>query len=288
MAKAANFADRDVPCLERILQFSDSMSANELKLAEFVLKNAPLLRDYSSQQLASTVKVSQSSVIKFSQKLGYSGFPDLKLAITAEIAKGVLPGGAAAKEAPQQRAEDEANELHYLKMQYLQAAGDQNSQASLLGAVNAIEACKRLVLITVGDALPPARVFAESMISVGVPTLLVPDLPSQQAVTGSLGPTDAMLAASPAREFGPIVEMARAAKKAGASVISVTAFSLNLLQALADHKLYFRLDDVKPEMRGAMIRFALTDVFDTLFLQFAARDARRREALAQIGKRMTE
>lgn len=288
MAKAANFADRDVPCLERILQFSDSMSANELKLAEFVLKNAPLLRDYSSQQLASTVKVSQSSVIKFSQKLGYSGFPDLKLAITAEIAKGVLPGGAPAKEAPQQRAEDEANELHYLKMQHLQAAGDQNSQASLLGAVNAIEACKRLILITVGDALPPARVFAESMTSVGVPTLLIPDLPSQQAVTGSLGPTDAMLAASPAREFGPIVEMARAAKKAGASIISVTAFSLNLLQALADHKLYFRLDDVKPEMRGAMIRFALTDVFDTLFLQFAARDAKRRETLAQIGKRMTE
>ncbi|MEQ8177274.1 MAG: MurR/RpiR family transcriptional regulator [Amphiplicatus sp.] len=287
MAKTANFAERDVPCLERILQFSDAMSANELKLAEFVLKNAPLLRDYSSQQLASTVKVSQSSVIKFSQKLGYSGFPDLKLAITAELAKGVLPG-AGAKEAPQQRIEDQANELHYRKMEYLQAAGDQNSPASLLEAVKALETCSRLVLITVGDALPPARVFADSMTSLGVPTLLASDLPSQQAVTGSLGPNDVMLAVSPAREFGPIVEMARTAKKAGAGVISITAFSLNLLQALADHKLYFRLDDARPEMRGAMIRFALTDVFDTLFLQFAARDAKRRETFMQISKRMTE
>lgn len=287
MAKAAHYADRDVPCLERILQFSDSMSANELKLAEFVLKNAPLLRDYSSQQLASTVKVSQSSVIKFSQKLGYSGFPDLKLAITAELAKGVLPGGGAAKE-PARRLEDETNELHYRKMEHLQAAGDQNSPAALLDAVKAIEACKRLMLITVGDALAPAKVFADLMIAIGVPTLLVADLPSQQAVIGSIGSKDAMLAVSPGREFGPIVEMARTAKKAGASVISITTFSLNLLQALSDHKLYFRLDDVKPELRGAMIRFALTEVFDSLFLQFAARDDKRREALIQINKRMSE
>lgn len=287
MAKAEKFADRDMPCLERILQFSDSMSANELKLAEFVLNNAPLLRDYSSQQLAATVKVSQSSVIKFSQKLGYSGFPDLKLALTAEIAKGVLPGPAARETAPQKQ-KDEANELHYQKMQYLQAARDQNTEAAILGAVKTIEKCNRLILIPVGDALPPAKVFADQLTTVGVPALLPPDLPSQQAVVGSIGQRDVMLAVSPGRQFAPIAEMARTAKKAGASVISITGFSLNHLQAFSDHKIYIRVEDARLEFKGAMTRFALNDVFDTLFLQLVARDEKKRETLMQINRRMTE
>jgi len=288
MAKIAHYADRDVPCLERILQFSESMSANELKLAEFVLKNAPLLRDYSSQQLASTVKVSQSSVIKFSQKLGYSGFPDLKLAITAEIAKGVLPTGSAQKESGNENREDETHELHYRKLEYLQAARDQNSRETLLEAVKAIDTSSRLILIAIGDALSPARVFADSMMGIGVPTLLAPDLPSQQAVIGSIGPKDALMIVSPSRDFGAIVEMARAAKKAGAAVISITPFSLNLLQALSDHKIYFRLEDSRIELRGTMIRFALNDVFDTLFLLLAGADEKRREALIQLNRRKTE
>ena len=63
------------------------MSANEKKLADFILDNASLIRDYSSQQIAAAVGVSQSSVVKFSQKIGYRGFTDLKLAIHESVVK---------------------------------------------------------------------------------------------------------------------------------------------------------------------------------------------------------
>ena len=66
-------------CLTIIRSARDEMSANEKKLADFVLDNASLVRDYSSQQIAASVGVSQSSVVKFSKKLGYRGFTDLKL-----------------------------------------------------------------------------------------------------------------------------------------------------------------------------------------------------------------
>ncbi len=56
----------------------DRMSAIERRIADFLLENAHLLRDYSSQQLASALGISQSSVVKFSQKLGFKGYPDLK------------------------------------------------------------------------------------------------------------------------------------------------------------------------------------------------------------------
>src|SRR5882672_6740017 len=66
----------------------DQMSAIERRIADFLLENAHLLRDYSSQQLANALKISQSSVVKFSQKLGFKGYPDLKYSIGDSLARG--------------------------------------------------------------------------------------------------------------------------------------------------------------------------------------------------------
>ena len=69
----------------------DQMSAIERRIADYILENAHLLRDYSSQQLANALKISQSSVVKFSQKLGFKGYPDLKYSVGESIARGEPP-----------------------------------------------------------------------------------------------------------------------------------------------------------------------------------------------------
>src|SRR5882672_9609402 len=65
----------------------DQMSAIERRIADFILENAHLLRDYSSQQLANSLRISQSSVVKFSQKLGFKGYPDLKVSVSEAVAR---------------------------------------------------------------------------------------------------------------------------------------------------------------------------------------------------------
>ena len=73
--------------LLKIRSERDQMSAIERRIADFLLENAHLLRDYSSQQLADALRISQSSVVKFSQKLGFKGYPDLKFSVGEEIAR---------------------------------------------------------------------------------------------------------------------------------------------------------------------------------------------------------
>jgi len=63
------------------------MSAMDRRIADYILANSQLLRDYSSQQLADALKISQSSVVKFAQRLGFKGYPDLKLSITEAVAR---------------------------------------------------------------------------------------------------------------------------------------------------------------------------------------------------------
>ncbi|MER1979366.1 MurR/RpiR family transcriptional regulator, partial [Pseudocitrobacter faecalis] len=64
-------------CLIRIRQRYPHLAQSDKKLADF-----NLARHLSSQQLASQSGVSQSSVVKFAQKMGFKGFPALKLALS--------------------------------------------------------------------------------------------------------------------------------------------------------------------------------------------------------------
>ena len=65
----------------KIKALRQSLSSSEAKLADFTLNSANAIRNLSSVELAKVVGVSQSSVVKFSQKLGYKGFPAFKLAV---------------------------------------------------------------------------------------------------------------------------------------------------------------------------------------------------------------
>ncbi len=63
-----------ISALVKIRSERDRMSAIERRIANFVLENAHLLRDYSAQQLADAIGISQSSMVKVCQKLGVKGY----------------------------------------------------------------------------------------------------------------------------------------------------------------------------------------------------------------------
>src|SRR5688572_13848214 len=93
-----------MPPLLKIRSERDQMSAIERRIADFLLENAHLLRDYSSQQLADALEISQSSVVKFSQKLGFKGYPDLKFSIGEAVARNNNGGTNAAGATRQTRS----------------------------------------------------------------------------------------------------------------------------------------------------------------------------------------
>jgi DNA-binding MurR/RpiR family transcriptional regulator len=61
-------------CLIRIRQRYAGFAQSDKKLADFSAAQPDHARHLSSQQLASEAGVSQSSVVKFAQKIGFKGF----------------------------------------------------------------------------------------------------------------------------------------------------------------------------------------------------------------------
>ena len=72
----------------------DSRTAADRQIAQFIIDNPNEMLAMSSAALAEATGRSQSSVVKFSQKLGYGGYQQLKLAVNkAKALEWQAPGG---------------------------------------------------------------------------------------------------------------------------------------------------------------------------------------------------
>jgi RpiR family murPQ operon transcriptional repressor len=245
------------------------MSANEKKLADFVLENASLVRDYSSQQIAASVGVSQSSVVKFSQKLGYRGFTDLKLAIHESVVKqesnvSVLHGKGASSGAEVSLKD----RLYQAKSEAISGASDLNDDNSLLAAARAIDASARVQLVGSGSAYIVARDTACKMMSFGKPVIAEADAEMQLSGVATLQRNDCLIVISAQGQSAHLSQLAQLAKKAGVTIISLTNQSANPVSALADIRLYSVSrgadSDMSAIVAGTSQRHVIDLVFSTL------------------------
>ena len=67
-----------------------TMGKSEKKVADFLLLHAGEVLPYSIRELAAASDSSEATVVRFSRRLGFAGYRDLKLALAGESEKKVI------------------------------------------------------------------------------------------------------------------------------------------------------------------------------------------------------
>lgn len=257
-------------CLAIIRAARDEMSANEKKLANFILDNAPLVRDYSSQQIAASVGVSQSSVVKFSQKMGYKGFTDLKLAIHESVVK--QESGVAvlqARRSGRRSGSSLKERLYDSKFDAITAVTELNDDVVLRSAARAIDKAVRVQIAGVGPNFALARDFAFRLASTGKPVLAEADAEAQIACAKTLGADDCLVIVSTTGQSSQLQQLAKLAKKARVTVISLTDQAANPIAAVADIRLYSVSRSGSGELPDVLAMTSKQHVMDLVFYTLA-------------------
>ena len=243
----------------------DSMSAIERRIADFVLDNAQLLRDYSSQQMANALGISQSSVVKFSQKLGFRGYPDLKYAIGQALAR----GDGTANEQAVPAIDDHgrlADSLWKLKSEaeeesrLINAPQKMDEIASLLGRAG------KVFLIGLGEDDIHARAFALRLSMLGILTVHNFDTAHMTASVSSASLGDVLLAFSEHGRQASLCQISRYFQQQRGKVISVTRHTSNPLRAHADIALLVSAHDERPYIEPLLYHAGLQHLLDRVFV----------------------
>jgi len=268
-------------CLVKMRTVRDELSANEKKIADFILKNSALIRDYSSQNLAASVGVSQSSIIKFSQKLNYRGFTDLKLAIHESVVK----SDTGAQSGESRRRADKGTDsvpqkLYRIKTEALLTTMELNDEKRILSAVRVLEKSKRIQIIALGAGSLVARNFASMLIQVGKLVIAEVDTYIQLSSIATLGKGDAVFVISFSGQSAKMIHMAQQAKKAGVAIVSLTNYSANPIRSLADVQLFSVNREGEFDVPQIISSASQQHVVDMLFSFMLKRDGKAKELLA--------
>ncbi|MBS0057154.1 MurR/RpiR family transcriptional regulator [Yersinia sp. Marseille-Q3913] len=256
--------------LLRIRQLYPTLAQNDRKLANFLLTNPEQARHLSSQRLAQQTGVSQSAVVKFAQKLGYKGFPALKLALSEVVAAPTQAVTLHNQILSTDSLKTVGEKLLSEKAAALRATLDINSEQRLTQALEMLRAARRIILTGIGASGLVAKDLAYKLLKIGVMAVSETDMHAQLAAVQALDSRDLLLAISFSGERREINLAAEEAQRCGAKVLALTSFSPNSLQQRADHCLYTISEE--PVIRSAAIssstaQYALTDLLFMAMIQ---------------------
>ncbi len=281
--------DQSFSPLLKIRAERDQMSAIERRIADYLLENAQLLRDYSSQQLANSLGISQSSVVKFSQKLGFKGYPDLKYSIGEAIARS---GGARPGATTQAKRNDPhgalATDLWNAKSRAEEETRLINPPEKIDQIAGAIEGAHRVFVIGLGEDGIAARAFANKLALIGVLALHHADPVLMTASTAIADAKDVLLVFSELGSQTALCHLAREFAERGGRVVSVTRHSANPLRAHADVALLVSAHDERAHVEPLLYQSALQHLLDLLFLQLCEEGDGRLEQLHANAERIQD
>ena len=263
----------------KIKALRQSLSSSEAKLADFTLNSANAIRNLSSVELAKVVGVSQSSVVKFSQKLGYKGFPAFKLAVidalNDESSEPKLHGKITLNDSLEQIAE----KLLSSKLAVLTETKNLNEAPAIEKAVELLKSAKRILICGLGGSALVAKDFSYKLQKLGMPAIAEPDGHAQLAYVATFSKGDLVIAISESGMTREIAEVVKQAKKNSSSVISVTKFGSSLVADSADVKLYSVAEGESVRLSSILARTAQDFVIDILFIALTQSSRQGRKLL---------
>lgn len=266
--------------LVKIRSERDRMSAVERRIADFILDNAHLLRDYSSQQLANALGISQSSVVKFTQKLGFKGYPDLKYSVGEAIAR--------ADNGDDEADDSLAGSLWRRKSEAEEATRLINPPQTLAAVAEAIGTAGRsgkVFIIGLGEDDIHARGFALKLSLLGILTVHNFDTARMTANISAACPGDVLVVFSEHGNHPALCKISRYFRERRGQVISVTRHTANPLRTLADVALLVSAHDEHPYIQSLLYQSALQHLLDVIFVRLCeGDDARHAQLVANLDR----
>jgi RpiR family transcriptional regulator, murPQ operon repressor len=264
-----------------------SLSDGALRIADFILEERERISEMSSTEVAERAAVSQSAVVKFVQKLGYSGMTAFRLAISAETARQETAQSMIANVPLHNEitSEDDPKTIAQKLMQEKVNALIETTREidyKVLGRVIDRINSARLVQVTgIGGSFQVASDLAHKLLKMGIVALIDADSHVQLATANTLGPQDVQIAISYSGRKKEIVEAARVAKGRKARVVAITnPADNNPLAGLADLKLFTLADEARLRSSAISSRTAQCVVTDLIFMLLMQSEPQRNDMVA--------
>jgi len=210
--------------------YLNQLGETDIQILTYIRKNKEAASRCTIEALAVRCNVSRTTILRFAQKLGFSGFSEMKVRLKWEC---------------EQSSKLPDNALDLVCGDYVKLIGDMKEK-DCEGICSALHTADKVFVYGTGATQANvARELQRAFLSARRYICLLEGTRHEtEMVSDSIGEKDAVIIISLTGETAAGVEFAKALKLRGACIISITKFKNNTLARLSDYNLYINTSSV--------------------------------------------
>ena len=259
--------DELVSPLIRIRGLYPSLRPSERRVADYVLANPAAVVFLSSTELGERAGTSDATVVKFSQRLGFRGYQELKIALAGEASSPALE--AFGEVEPGDGSTAIRDKVFGANIQALQDTRRVLDPGCLEKAVAAILGAKQVGFYGVGASGLVALDAQQKFMRIGLVCHAYVDTHLQATQAALLGKGDVAFGISHSGQTMETMEVMGLARGNGALTIALTNFPRSALALSVDITLLTSTRETTFRSGAIASRLAQLSVIDVLFMSVA-------------------
>ncbi len=272
--KGGNSLNRTL--LQAQLMYND-MGKSEKRVADWLFSHSGEILPYSITDLAFKCESSEATIVRFSKRLGCSGYQDLKLALAREHDKKVIASTITADDECFEIFEKVCNDAYMS----LERTKKTLSAEAMSDAADAISASRRVVLIGLGASAQVAEDASNKLLRAGCNSAAYADTHMQAIAVSQLKEGDTVIGISQSGASKDIVESMKLARSHGAKTVAITSRERSPIARFSDIVLLTDTEETRHSALGLNSHLSRLVVIDALCYKIVYQNTARARALGE-------
>lgn len=233
----------------------DDLTESERKALTYVMNHVDEVPYLTINQLAEQAFISKTVIINLAQKMGFSGFKELKYHINQQLKQDVVD-----------------HQQHQLSIkeatsQSVNRTMSLTSETDLLTCAETLLAANNIFIMARGTSKPVGYYLEHLLFSLGIHCFFIKDYNLSESFTNLVTEKDVVILISLSGSTKKIVDTARKVHLKKAKIISLTSFQSSILSSYADLKLFCHTEEQDTKTDDAISRIGFFLIVDLLVRQ---------------------
>ena len=239
------------------------MGNSERRIADWITQNFQEIIGFSISELANRCGCGEATIVRFSRRLGLSGYQELKLKIAQESAN-TASGGVIGIETG-----DSCYEIFTKRINDIAIALENTRSVldpkEIEKAACTIKDARRIVIFGLGNSASIAVDAQHKFLRAGLDAIAYCDNHMQAIAASHLHIGDVAIGVSHSGASIDVVDALKTARETGATTICITNFGKSPINEYSDIVLNTRSDETKYSILAMSSRIAQLAIFDAIY-----------------------
>lgn len=263
--------------IHKIRSYYTDMGRSERRIADYILAHPYDILSMSIGQLSEACRCGEATIVRFSRRIGFSGYQGLKIGIAAEVGNTSKIGGEI-------NATDSCFDIYRKRITDVSIAL-QNTETvldkdELQKAATLIMNAGRIVIFGLGNSAAIAQDASHKFLRLGLNAQCCTDNHMQAIIASHLDRKSVAVGISHSGASADIVDALKLSKIGGASTVCVTNFGDSPIVKVSDVVLFTKSEETKHSILAMSSRIAQLAIFDAIYTYIAVNcDKSSRQAI---------